>query len=54
MGRKAAPEAGVFGALGHCTPEARLTRKVYVAGFVVVLLYAEVPWAELLLAWFRG
>ena len=40
--------------LAQCRAEERLTRGLYVAAFVVVLLYAEVPWAELLLTWLRG
>ncbi len=40
--------------LAQCSAAERVTRKIYVGAFVVVLLYAEIPWVELLLSWFRG
>lgn len=39
--------------LGQCPADRRGTRGMYLATFVIVLLYAEVPWAELLLSWSR-
>ncbi len=40
--------------LGQCAADQSATRKAYLAAFIIVLLYAEVPWAELLLTWWRG
>ncbi len=40
--------------LGQCSASQSTTRKAYVAAFVIVLLYTEVPWAELLLAGWYG
>jgi hypothetical protein len=39
--------------LGQCPAEWRGTRGMYLTTFVVVLLYAEVPWPQLLLSWSR-
>ncbi len=39
--------------LAQCSAEQRKARGLYVTAFVAVLLYAEVPWAELLSGWLR-
>jgi hypothetical protein len=40
--------------LAQCEERQRMLRRTYVAAFLLMLFYAEVPWAGLLLDWLRS
>src|SRR5262245_25302881 len=40
--------------LASCPPEHRVIRGTYIAAWILIVLYAEVPWAGVLLEWFRN
>ena len=40
--------------LAQCHPNQRMLRGAYVAVFVLILLYSEIPWAGVLADWTAG